>query len=118
MSRLMASVVVLVASASLADSDLGASLPDNARPVGEHRYKSVNDWEGTLKFYKKIYAPGSWRQVINQPGVRAIHIPNTSGKGDWLGLNVYEANEEVRIYVVPNDSASGKEKRSKSKKDK
>jgi hypothetical protein len=106
----------LTRSPSFATSDLGATLPENARQVGEHRYKSPSDWEGTMKFYKKVYSPSTWRNVINQPGVKAIHIPNPSGKGEWLGLNIYEANEEVRIYVVPNDGTSGKGKPSKPQK--
>lgn len=114
--RCLALAAALVASVALADSDLGATLPDNARQVGEHRYKSPSDWEGTLKFYKKVYSPSTYRTVINQPGVKAIHIPNPSGKGEWLGLNIYEANEEVRIYVVPTEGFSGKDKKSKPKK--
>lgn len=109
-------LLLSVSATALAESDLGATLPDNARQVGEHRYKSLSDWEGTLKFYRKVYSPSTYRNVINQPGVKAIHIPNPSGKGDWLGLNVYEANEEVRIYVVPNDSVSGSKKPAKPKK--
>jgi hypothetical protein len=114
--RLPLALVLVAAPVALADSDLGATLPDNARQVGEHRYKSPSDWEGTMKFYKKVYSPSTYRNVINQPGVKAVHIPNPSGKGEWLGLNVYEANEEVRIYVVPSDGFSGKDKKSKPKK--
>lgn len=109
-------VTMGVATAAFAESDLGATLPDHARQVGEHRFKAPSDWEGTLKFYKKVYSPSTYRNVINQPGVKALHIPNPSGKGDWLGLNVYEANDEVRIYVVPNDSVSGSKKTVKPKK--
>jgi hypothetical protein len=115
MTRLMV-VAAVVAGSAWAESDLGATLPEYARQVGEHRYKSPNDWEGTMKFYKKVYSPSTYRNVINQPGVKAIHIPNPSGKGEWLGLNVYEANEEVRIYVVPNESVSGSKKPAKPKK--
>lgn len=114
--RAIALVVAFAAPLALAESDLGATLPEYARQVGEHRYKAPSDWEGTLKFYKKVYSPSTWRNVINQPGVKAIHIPNPSGKGEWLGLNIYEANEEVRIYVVPNEPNSGKDKKSKPKK--
>jgi Na+-transporting NADH:ubiquinone oxidoreductase subunit NqrC len=39
-----------------------------------------------------------------------VHIANPSGKGQWEGLNIYEANDEVRIYVVPADG-SGKRKK-------
>ena len=116
MKRLVFAGLLVFAAVSFAESDLGATLPDAARQVGEHRYKSPSDWEGTMKFYKKVYSPSTWRNVINQPGVKAIHIPNPSGKGDWLGLNIYEANEEVRIYVGPIDGLSGKGKSPKPKK--
>jgi hypothetical protein len=109
----LALALALVSASALAETDLGATLPDNARQVGEHRYKSPSDWEGTMKFYKKVYSPATYRNVINQPGVKAVHIPNPSGKGEWLGLNVYEANEEVRIYVVPSDSFSGRKSKAK-----
>jgi hypothetical protein len=116
-TRALLMMTALLAARALAgETDLGAVLPDAARQVGEHRYKSPSDWEGTMKFYKKVYSPSTWRNVINQPGVKAIHIPNPSGKGQWIGLNIYEANEEVRIYVVPNDTTSGKGKASKPKK--
>jgi hypothetical protein len=111
--RRLALALALVSASALAETDLGATLPDNARQVGEHRYKSPSDWEGTMKFYKKVYSPATYRNVINQPGVKAVHIPNPSGKGEWLGLNVYEANEEVRIYVVPSDSFSGRKSKAK-----
>ena len=36
-----------------------------------------------------------------------MHITNPGGKG-WAGLNVYEANDEVRVYVVPPDGVPAK----------
>lgn len=106
------SLVVVAGSASAGETELGAVLPDGARKVAEHRYKSSTDFEGTMKFYKNIYPAQQYprKAIVNQPGVKAIHIPNTSGRGSWEGLNIYEANEEVRIYVVPTDG-SGKRKK-------
>jgi hypothetical protein len=107
-------MVGLACGAAWADSELGAVLPDSARKVAEHRYRSGLDFEGTMKFYKTAYAANGTnyprKAVVNQPGVKAIHIVNTSGKGQWEGLNIYEANDEVRIYVVP---AGGSGKRTK-----
>lgn len=109
--------LVLLATVARGESELGAHLPDNARKVAEHRYKSPHDWEGTFKFYKNVYPSTSYprKDVVNQPGVKAVHIPNTSGKGEWEGLNIYEANDEVRIYVVPARQ-SGKSSAPKKKK--
>ena len=96
-----------------AESELGAQLPDNARKVAEHRYRSPNDYEGTLKYYKTVYPVAHYprKAIVNQPGVKAIHIVNSSGRGSWEGLNIYEANEEVRIYVVPAATGGGKKKK-------
>ena len=104
----------LLAPVALAETELGAQLPDGARKVAEHRFKAPSDFEGTLKYYRNVYPTSSYprKSVVNQPGVKAVHIPNTSGKGGWEGLNIYEANDEVRIYVVPA-SGSGNRKPSK-----
>lgn len=104
----------MVGLSAWAETELGAQLPDGARKVAEHRYRAATDYEGTLKYYKSVYPSSSHprKTVVNQPGVKAVHIPNTSGKGAWAGLNIYEANDEVRIYVVPMGGSGSK----KSKK--
>ncbi len=109
--RLFVLACCVAAASALAETELGAQLPDGARKVAEHRFKSPNDFQGTLKYYRNVYPVSSYprRSVVNQPGVKAVHIPNTSGKGAWEGLNIYEANDEVRIYVVPA-SGSGNRK--------
>ena len=112
--RALSVLVVMFGASAWGESELGAQLPDGAHKVAEHRYKSSSDFEGTLKFYKNIYpaTTNPRKSVVNQPGVKAVHIPNTSGKGAWEGLNIYEANDEVRIYVVPaNGSGSKKPKK-------
>jgi hypothetical protein len=85
-----------------AESVSGAQLPDGAEKVGENRFRSRDDFEGTLKYYKSVYPTAAYprKSIVNQPGVKAIHIANPSGK-NWEGLNIYQANDEVRIYVVP-----------------
>jgi hypothetical protein len=100
-------------AALAAEGDLGAQVPEGSRKVAEHRFHSGSDFEGTLKFYKTAYPPQQYprKAVVNQPGVKAIHIANPSGRGAWEGLNVYEANEEVRIYVVPADGSGKKKKK-------
>ena len=107
--------MLMLASAAWADSKLGAVLPDGAHKVAEHRYKSSSDFEGTLKFYKKTYSDSTYprKKIVNQPGVHAVHLAHASGKGAWEGLNIYEANDEVRIYVVPASGSGGSKKTKK-----
>jgi hypothetical protein len=59
-----------------------------------------------MKYYRSVYPVNAYprRSIVNQPGVKAVHIVNPSGK-NFEGLNIYEANEEVRIYIVPAQSA-------------
>ncbi|WXH26569.1 hypothetical protein WA016_00478 [Myxococcus stipitatus] len=84
----------------------GAQLPDGSQKVGENRYRAPRDFEATLDYYRSVYSTSSYprRQIVNQPGVKAVHISNPSGK-NFAGLNIYEANEEVRIYIVPTQQA-------------
>ncbi len=114
MFRVVPLLVVLFAAplAWAETTELGALLPDGSHKVAEHRFRSPTDWEGTLKFYFKNYPPKDFprRNILNQPGIKAVHIVNPSGKSQWEGLNISEANEEVRIYVVPADTVGKKKK--------
>jgi len=110
-------IALALLSASVAfasDTDLGAPIPDNARKVAELRYRSPSNWEYTLKWYSRNLPTTSFprKGIINQPGIKAIHIADPSGKRRWSGLNIYEANGEVRISIVP---AGKNGKRSKKK---
>ncbi len=101
---LWAAVALLVAVSGVARADVvnGVQLPDGIQKVGENRYRAPEDFEATLKYYRTVYPTGSYprKSIVNQPGVKAVHIVNPSGK-NFEGLNIYEANDEVRIYVVP-----------------
>ena len=94
----------------------GVQLPDGAEKVGENRYRAPGDYEATLKFFRTVYPPGQYprKTIVNQPGVKAIHISNPSGK-KFMGLNIYEANDEVRIFVIsaPEKPVSKKEVKSR-----
>jgi hypothetical protein len=95
-------LVVALASAGVhAENVGGVNLPDGAVKVGENRYRVKDDFKGTLKYYQGVYPPAAYprRPVVNQPGVKAVHIVNPSGKG-FEGINIYEANDEVRVFIV------------------
>ncbi len=108
----VAVAALLLAGTVRAELMDGAQLPDKAQKVGERRYRVPQDWESTLKYFRTIYPTATYprRTIVNLPGVRAVHITNPGGKG-WEGLNVYEANEEVRVYVVPPEGVAAKAKK-------
>jgi hypothetical protein len=120
--RLFAAAIALLALLALpaaAETVLGAQLPDEARKVAELRYRTSKDWDDTMKYFKNVYPREKFprRDIVNQPGVRAVHIQNPSGKG-WEGLNIYQANDEIRIYVVPSESQPKPKKTGSTKKKK
>ena len=98
-------VAALWMSGAAADVINGAQLPDGVQKVGENRYRAPGNFDRTMDYYKSTYPASAYprRMIVNQPGVKAVHIVNPSGK-KFEGLNIYEANDEVRIYVVPSDA--------------
>ena len=99
-------VAALWVSVAAAEVVNGAQLPDGSRKVGENRYRASGDFEKTLDYYKAVYPVSAFprRAIVNQLGVKAVHIVNPSGK-NFEGLNIYQANDEVRIYIVPPQAA-------------
>jgi len=114
-------VVAALAGALGARADVvnGVQLPDGAVKVGENRYRVKEDFEGILKYYRGVYPVAAFprRQIVNQPGVKAVHITNPNGKS-FEGLNIYLSNDEVRIYVIPpaDSPKSGKKRGDSTKK--
>ena len=90
-------------------TDHGAQLIENAVKVDEDRYKSPQDWEKTLRFFRGIYGKQAgivWRSVASTPKVKAIHIANIRRGQSWEGINIYETGGEVFIYVIKAEGAS------------
>jgi hypothetical protein len=87
----------------------GAMVDDESKKVGSDRYKSKEDWEKTLRFYRSNYwgKPGFvWLNVDTTPKVvKAVHIENTHKKRTWEGINIYETNGEIFIYVIKAEKA-------------
>jgi hypothetical protein len=103
-----AALGVLVPLAARTEVLDGVQFPDRTTKVGERRYRVPQDWENTLKYFKTAYPSTQFprRMIVNQPGVKALHLANPEGHGGWVGLNIYEANDEVRVYVVPPDGVA------------
>ncbi len=106
-------VAFLVAAPALgrAERVAGALLPDGSTPVEANRYRVEKGYDETLKFFRTVYPPGKYprRQVVNQPGIKAVHIENPEVKpGGWEGLNVYELRGETRVFVLVAPADRGK----------
>lgn len=110
-------VALLLTGQALASNVKGVQLPDGAAQVGEDRFRAPEDYEGTLKYYRLVYPPAKyrWKAVIDQPGVKALHI-ELGSKGGVEGLNIYEANDEVRIYLVPVEAVRSRKSNHARKK--
>jgi hypothetical protein len=96
---------LLVAFPGLAWSEkvAGATLPEEARKIGENRYQIDRKYEDVLKFFRSTYPPAKHprRPIADQPGVKAVHIENPEARpGSWEGLNVYELKGETRVFVL------------------
>ncbi len=108
---------LLLPLAAAGETVSGAQLPDGAQKVAENRYRSPQNFEETLKYYRTVYPAAQYprKQIVNQPGVKAVHIANPSGRG-FEGINIYEANDEVRLYVVVTEPAPKPPPKKKGKK--
>lgn len=107
----------------------GAPIIPWAKSVGEHRYRSPRNYEGTITYYRKTMRGDwrvAWKKIINVSGTRAKHIANRNkakGKDRWEGINIYEHKGATYIYVVYSDeelkrqadakAGKGKKKRKK-----
>lgn len=104
---MMLMAVTLSGSAALAQmvdtGHAGVVLPSWSRAIGPGRYRAPGHYADTIKFFDKQYANNPRKPIVNQPGLRGVHIVNR-GPGDWAGLNVYEVGQETRIYIVPRSS--------------
>lgn len=81
----------------------GAQLPPEVSRIDKRRYLSKRTWDRTLRFYREVYRRKRgiiWKRIDTPPGIKAIHIANTRARRRWDGLNLYEANGRVTIFVL------------------
>jgi len=98
----LAALVPAVATAGGEFKVKGLTLPGGAVRVAEDRYRLSETWTGAMKFLKAQYRQEKFprRSVVNQPGIKAIHIDNPDAAGEWEGFNLYEYQGEVRLYIL------------------
>ena len=54
-------------------------------------------------YYRKFRGTGlaRWKNIVNLPTVRAKHLQSKQKSSKWAGINIYESEGKVRIYVLP-----------------
>lgn len=80
----------------------GVVLPGGAVRVAEERYRLPESYDAAVRFYRSVYRPERFprKLVVNQPGVKAVHVVNPDLKSEWEGFNLYEHQGEVRLYIL------------------
>ncbi len=97
----------------------GATLPAEVKAIEPNRFRVDRSYEETLKFFRSVYPPERYprRNIVNQPGLRAVHIENPAAKpGGWDGLNVYELKGETRVFVLVTPAEEKEPEVKKSRK--
>lgn len=86
-------------------------IPSESKKTGKNRYRSLLDWDKTLSAYRKVYGRDgntAWFDIDAPARVKGVYIQNLRPGQSWEGINVYEADGKVQIFVVPADRASRK----------
>lgn len=103
-------LALVLLPAARAELPTEAPLPPGASAAGEPgRYRSGRGYDETLDFYRRLFHHTGgvrWRNIVDQPNVRAKHVASLRQRTRWEGLNVYEARGETFVYVlsrVPKD---------------
>ena len=86
----------------------GATLPPGVTRVEPGRFEAGMSWQQTLKWFDKQYPKAKYprTEIVNRPGLRAIHLKNPGSSGSWEGLNLYEIKGRVRIFVLEREAGS------------
>jgi hypothetical protein len=95
----MLPVVTLLLSA------LDAPIVPGAQALPEAgRYESRQSYEDTLDYYRRYFRSRGgvrWQSIVNRPEVRAKHLQNLSTGSTWSGINIYEHQGKVYVFVLP-----------------
>ena len=82
---------------------LEAPLPSSATALEKPgRYASLSTFDQTLDFYRRAFRQGEvrWRTIVNLPSVKAKHVQSLKKETLWDGINVYEIEGRVYVYVL------------------
>jgi hypothetical protein len=91
------------------NQELGLELIPWSKKVGDKRYESPRDYEGTVKFYKdkfKGWKNIKWTREVSVPAVKYLHFETTTENSKWLGVNIYELpDQRVRYFILERPKA-------------
>lgn len=68
------------------------------------RYRSLRSYEELLDFYRRIFNQTGgvrWHNIVQLPTIKAKNVESLRPTTKWEGINIYEKQGEVRIYVLP-----------------
>lgn len=102
-----------VPAPALAEKVYGAVIVDGARRIEPGRYRSPQDYERTLRFFRRVYGRSEgivFTRMKTTPKVKGTHIANLRDKRTWDGINVYEVRDKVFIYVLKAGERATKKK--------
>ena len=96
---------VLIVLAAQSEPPMDAPRPQAAVEIPQDpgRFRSPYSYDETIEFYERVFKNTTgvrWRNVVNLPSVKAKHIDCLRKKTHWDGINIYEKQGEVRIYVL------------------
>ena len=93
---------------ALAGADhIEAPIVSGARALGEEgRYESAKNFDSTIEWYKRKFKNVGgvrWRSIVNLPSIKAKHLQSIRRRTKWAGINIYEHQGRVRLFVVPRE---------------
>lgn len=87
---------------------VGAALPEQVTRIGETRFRSLQNWERTVRWFRRVYGDSEgvvWRRLETPPQVEAFMVENLRRGRSWDAIHVYRAlrgpHEGVHIFVAP-----------------
>ncbi len=109
---LLGALLLLVTASSNAraeGTDLGLELVPYSKKVGEHRYESPRDFDGTVKFFHDKFKGSKvvlLARTVSLASVKYVHITNANTTSKWEGANIYlMADGHVRYFILQREAA-------------
>jgi hypothetical protein len=78
-------------------------MPGWMAQVQPDRYESHRDWTRTKSFLWQEFGQKKgivWQRLESPPGVRTAHLANTLPGAAWSGINVYETEGRVHVFIL------------------